>query len=238
MGSSSPARPVPGPRTTLVALLVVVLLAVLAAALLGRPSGHLEADPSADGGTSTPTDVTSPDEVGAGTASGTGASPTAPPGAPPVDGGTPTGGIEAAPSAPVTLQPGDAVREDEETEGPAPVVDGPFPATSESASGRLVATYPTDVLPLAPGATVTTSSVSTSTERVQVALEADHASSPDVLAFYLRELGRQGFVEEPVTSLPGQSGVALRRDGSSVVVTTDTAAGTFTVLATLVREDA
>lgn len=232
MGSSSPARPVPGPRTTLVALLVVVLLAVLAAALLGRPSGHLEADPSATGGTSTPTDVTSPDEVG------TGASPTAPPGAPPVDGGTPTGGIEAAPSAPVTQQPGDAVREDEETQGPDPVVDGPFPATSESATGRLVATYPTDVLPLAPGATVTTSSVSTSTERVQVALEADHASSPDVLAFYLRELGRQGFVEEPVTSLPGQSGVALRRDGSSVVVTTDTAAGTFTVLATLVREDA
>lgn len=162
--------------------------------------------------------------------------PTPPLGAPRTDGEPADGGIEAAPTAPTTQRPGDVVRE-EADQAEVPVNDGPFPGSSEQASGALVATYPTDVLPLAPGSTVQTSSVSTSTERIQVAVVAENDALADVLAFYLQELGRQGFVEVPLAQLPGQAGVGLRRDASSVAVSTEPESGTFTVLATLYRED-
>ena len=162
-----------------------------------------------------------------------------PPGAPPPSGVTPTSGVEAAPTPAATEVPGDAVSEAAATSPPVPAVDGPFPATAESAVGRLVASYPVDVLPLAPGTTVGSSSVSVSGERVQVALVADSASAgDDVLAFYLRTLRAQGFVEEPATTAPGQVVVAVRRAGSSVVVTTGPGDEAYSIYAILQREDA
>lgn len=238
MGGST-TRTGAGRRLALAALLAVVLLAALAVTLLGgadERSGRGDepaSEGTADAGGPT---AASPSEGAEGAEGAEGG--TSPAGAPPPPGTTPSSGVEAAPTPAVTQQPGDAVRAEEATRAPTPVVDGPFPTTSESAAGRLVASYPTDVLPLAPGATVRSSSVSTSTERVQVALVAGHDGGDGVLAFYLRELRRQGFVEVTTTSQPGQAAVALRRDQSSVVVTTEPDGATYSLLATLVREDA
>ncbi|WP_447645641.1 hypothetical protein [Nocardioides zeae] len=219
-------------------LLTLAALAVLALVLTVAPTVRDATEPGGDASPATRSDAAGGGAAGAADGTAGAGAPTLPPGAPPPPGSTPTSGIEAAPSAAATRVPGDAVSEAAATQAPVPAVDGPFPATSESVLGRLVASYPADVLPPAPGSTVRSSSVSTSTERVQVALVAARTGRrDDVLAFYLRTLRAQGFVEEPATPLAGQAVVAVRRAGSSVVVTVGPGEATYSVYATLLRED-
>ncbi|MDT9594517.1 hypothetical protein RDV89_15640 [Nocardioides zeae] len=234
-------------RAAAAALLAVVLavtLVVVTSPFLGEPGGGpggdgrrdaAQGEGPTDDGPGGPREPGEPGEPGDGDVAGPGA--TAPLGAPPPPGSSPTGGIEAAPTTETTEQPGDAVRAADEAQEPTPRVDGPFPTSAESAVGRLVPSYPADVVPPVPGSTVRTSSLSPSTERVQVALVAAGAGGDEVVAFYLAELRRQGFEEVATSALPGRSAVALRRGGSSVVVTVGPERDVYSLFATLLRED-
>ncbi|WP_258067270.1 hypothetical protein [Arthrobacter sp. GMC3] len=91
--------------------------------------------------------------------------------------------------------------------------------TAESAVKELVAGFPTQLIPLMPGATVTSSSLQRSTPLSSAALTATiTATSADVLTYYTKVFTDQGFTAQPgdaVDGLPLKTFV--RADGQEIV---------------------
>ncbi|TIC83221.1 hypothetical protein E8D34_16055 [Nocardioides sp. GY 10113] len=146
--------------------------------------------------------------------------------------GTATGnaGIEPAPSAEPTGKPGEVVAE-QERNAPEPVL-ARVPADGAS-YGRLVGSFPHQILPRVPGTQVISSSLSSEGTRVQVSLVATGAGANKVLAFYREHLGRYRFHEVPSASVPGAESAGFAWKESSVVVTAGPEAEHYTVFATL-----
>ncbi len=201
----------------------------------GRPTRPGRSAPTSSG------DQTSGPESS--TASGT-ASPTAdasPTGPESEDGATGSSGSSGSSSSGGS---GSEVT-DAETEAPAgaglpglrpvptgPLVSRPFPRTG-AARGRLVAGYPTRVLPLVPGSDVVTSGMTSEGSRLQVTLTATTPRSVDrVLLHHRLRLTRLGFVEGDVVS-PGE--ITFTRGPSSVAVSVsrDGTTTSYAVVATL-----
>jgi len=116
-----------------------------------------------------------------------------------------------------------------------PLVSRPLPR-SASASGRLVAGYPTAAMPTARHSRIDTSSVSSSDSRVQVALVATtDRTAATVLRFYRLHLAGLGFTERPTTAVGGSEAAAFRRGSDVATVTvTPTRTGTsYSVFGTL-----
>jgi hypothetical protein len=117
-----------------------------------------------------------------------------------------------------------------------PLVSDPLPRAA-SAQGTLVAGYPRRVVPKVPGSTIRSSSVSPSTGRLQVALDARvKASTPDVLRFYAVRLARFGFTSAAAPAVGGSQASSYTRGASSLTVTvTPASSGTvdYTVFGTL-----
>ena len=84
---------------------------------------------------------------------------------------------------------------------------------TEAAAGALVPGFPSTLLPLLPGATVTASAVQRHSGVMDVSLSATtRAPAPTVLAFYSGVLGRAGFSQTRGTMLPpGAIGLAFGR---------------------------
>ena len=95
---------------------------------------------------------------------------------------------------------------------------------SRNAVGRLVRDFPTEVIPVMPGATVTGSAVSDSGGLRQVSLSGTTTQSlAAVVAYYRHRLGLAGFAVEgkaaPITLRTRRADIALgRSDGSEVLI--------------------
>jgi hypothetical protein len=143
---------------------------------------------------------------------GSAGSPTASP--------TRTGGIENGPPTATPTTPA--------LNPTKPLWTGPAP-TSASATGRLVTGFPAVAAP-PDGATVQTSSLAVDGARVQAAVTAELASSPDaVQAAYHDRLSALGMTSAPGTAQPGTTVVTYYRSSDSITVTT-TASGAGTAL--------
>jgi hypothetical protein len=118
----------------------------------------------------------------------------------------------------------------------APLVPSDLPDLAEGGA-TLVAGYPDDVLPAAPGSLVSTNSVSPSGDRLQVALVASVHRAPDaVLRFYRIRLSELGLHEIRTQPASGSTAAAFARGDSSVVVTATPGTArstTYSVFATL-----
>lgn len=104
-------------------------------------------------------------------------------------------------------------------------ISGPLPA-SASASGRLVAGFPSDVLPQAPNSRIAASSVAAQASRLQVTLEAstDRAVT-ELLSFYRTALAKYGMYDAPAPAAAGSTAVTFSRDADSVTITATPARG-------------
>lgn len=165
--------------------------------------------------------------------------------------------FEAAPTPSVTASTGQepsndgGVRVMPEAPGPGtddelPTLDDPAapstppayerPAATAFARGRIVAGYPTGLLPSVPRSTVVSSSVAPSADRVQVALVGRRSTDPaTVVGFYRDLLSGFGFRDAHVDAVGGAETAAFRRGADHVVVTVDPAPGrTYSVYANLV----
>ena len=101
---------------------------------------------------------------------------------------------------------------------PRPVA-APLPATA-SATGKLVAGFPAAALPAAPGSTISSSSVASQGEHLQVSLVAKSSRAAiDIVAFYRAALAAYGMYDMPAPAVAGSTAVAFSRGGDSVTVT-------------------
>ena len=107
---------------------------------------------------------------------------------------------------------------------PSPV-NAPLPATA-SATGKLVAGFPSASLPAAPGSTVSSSSVASQDGHLQVSLVAKSKQGvTDILGFYRTALAKYGMYDAPAPATAGSTAVAFSRGGNSVTVTATPGSG-------------
>ncbi|KQW48846.1 hypothetical protein ASC77_08960 [Nocardioides sp. Root1257] len=158
---------------------------------------------------------------------------------------TDAAGVESAPASPSPSSPGRSESKPSPTTGlpgvshqshqptQLPSWDG-LSAETATARGRLVDGYPSGLLPTAPRATVLTSSVSPSGDRVQVTLVARRGQAPDaLLRFYRGRLSGAGFAEDDPATVGGARAASFHLGANRVVVTVDPGdARTYSVLAT------
>ncbi len=106
-----------------------------------------------------------------------------------------------------------------------PLISGPLPE-SASATGELVAGFPTSVISLPPGAEVISSAIATEGERMQVTVVATSAAPEEEVQSYFEgvfsDLGMTG-AETPAAS--GSKAVTWSRGTDSIVVATTPDAG-------------
>lgn len=237
-------------RTVVISVAVAATAAVTAGGLIGLalsggpvtsdPSPHSSATPQRAGATSAP--AGSPSDSAK---SGPGTTPGDPSGSDPSGTGSPgtgspaaRGGVETLPETPGAT-PSGLPGVTEPTRTPLPSWEG-LPKEAVAARGRLVRGYPDRLLPVAPHATILTSSLSPATGQVQLALVARRQQSPAaVLRFYRARLVRAGFEERSVRTVGGASAAAFVREDNRVVITVDPgSAQTYSVQATLVTDQA
>ena len=215
-------------RSRVVAVLVLVVVALVVGALVVRGTGSDSAtDEKASSASSSGSTGSDPDESGAGFGSsedgetGEGGSSD--------DGGDGSGDSSGDDGRASELAP---VEEADEAAGKStgglpgltkvdtgPIVAEPLPPTA-SRRGGLVAGYPARALPVPPGATVRSSSVSRSSSALQVAVDAGARNSCDAVArFHRVQLARYGFKETPVPAVGGSTGIGFQRGQDSLVLT-------------------
>ncbi|WP_158220931.1 hypothetical protein [Kineosporia sp. R_H_3] len=187
------------PAPVLASVLVPVLAPVLAVVLAGCGSGTDRAVP----GPTLPT-------VGASTSSPAGAASVEP--AVASSAGTTAGTTPADPA----VEPTPA--------GGAP--DAVAPSGSGTATAGLMAGFPTDVIPVLPGATVTASAVRTSGDRLEVSLSGTSKRSADtILAFYDKAFRKQGFESTDGRTLAPGTGGRIYARGDEVLLVAVEGAG-------------
>ncbi|MBI4943066.1 MAG: hypothetical protein HY830_20160 [Actinobacteria bacterium] len=112
---------------------------------------------------------------------------------------------------------------------PTPVGGAPdavAPSGSGTATAGLMAGFPTDVIPLLPGATVTASAVRTSGDRLEVSLSGTSTKSADaILAFYDKTFRKQGFESTDGRTLAPGTGGRIYARGDEVLLVAVEGAG-------------
>jgi hypothetical protein len=104
-------------------------------------------------------------------------------------------------------------------------VSAPLPKTA-SASGKLVAGYPSAALPTVPGTDIRDSSVASQAGHLQVTLTGTTAQQvTDIVAFYRSALAKYGMYDAPGAAVAGSTSIVFSRDGNSVTVTAKPAKG-------------
>lgn len=155
----------------------------------------------------------------------------------------------ATPTPTPTAGPGQEARSDEPTgqggnpgddatglplppaEQREPLVRQPLPK-SDSAEGELVAGFPTNLLPIATDATVSSSSVTTEGDRMQAGVEASSPLAvPDVIAYYQAAYAALGLSAREIDAISGSSAYAFAQGDNTITLTVvPTASGsTFTL---------
>lgn len=110
-------------------------------------------------------------------------------------------------------------------EPPAPLITAPLPKAA-AARGAIVQGFPTAVIPLVPGSSVTYSSVSPDRTRLGAGLDATSNLPPEeVLGYYRTALAPLGLVATSAPAVAGSLAVAFVRGTSTVTVTASAAAG-------------
>jgi hypothetical protein len=110
------------------------------------------------------------------------------------------------------------------TPGGAP--DAVAPSGSGTATAGLMTGFPTDVIPLLPGATVTASAVRTSGDRLEVSLSGTSTRSADaILAFYDKTFRKQGFESTDGRTLAPGTGGRIYARGDEVLLVAVEGAG-------------
>jgi hypothetical protein len=110
----------------------------------------------------------------------------------------------------------------------ATATGSPTETATDSAVGELVEGFPTDVVPVLPGAEVTVSAVVPSEGRRQVTLAGETTQAADaVLRFYRDALVAQGFTETSPTQPSGVVGATFSRGegGADILTLTVTSSG-------------
>jgi hypothetical protein len=93
-------------------------------------------------------------------------------------------------------------------------------ADGGSAVGEVVQGFPTDVVPVPPGADITVSTVAAADGRRQVSLAGETDQAADaVLAFYRDALVKQGFAEAQATLPKGVIGATFSRSDGAEILT-------------------
>lgn len=101
----------------------------------------------------------------------------------------------------------------------------PLPKAA-SANGKVVAGFPTAIVPIPRAADIVATSVTGQGDRLQFALQASSAAAPaDVVASYRTSLTGSGFVEEPTAATEGSIAASFVRDDGGIVVSVRTALG-------------
>lgn len=105
------------------------------------------------------------------------------------------------------------------------LVVAPLPKTA-SARGKVVAGFPSAVIPLAQGSTVTFSSVASAKTRLQVGLDATSSLDANaVLNFYRTALGSVGLTATATPAVGGSVALAFVRGADTVTVTASPTGG-------------
>lgn len=113
----------------------------------------------------------------------------------------------------------------------APLVRKPLPP-SGSAEGELVAGFPSDLLPIATDAAVSSSSVTTEGNRMQAGVEASSPrSATDIVAYYQAAYAGLGLSAREVAAVSGSTAYAFARGDNTITLTVVPAASgsTFTL---------
>lgn len=122
-----------------------------------------------------------------------------------------SGDSPAPAAAPTSTAPASPGTDASPTDGAAP---------SEAAVGEVVEGFPTDVVPVMPGATVKLSTVATTDGVRQLALAGETSEPADaVLAFYRDALTAQGFTEANAALPQGAVGATFVRGEGSEILT-------------------
>jgi len=225
---------------------VVVVLALVGGCTADRSSDdragatptRTSAPPTSTGtgAATTGAGTTSTGTTGAGAAdrgAGSGAGPSEPGAG---DDGSVPGGTQAPGTSSETL-PTPAPHATQPPPSPAPTgpsLTGPLPASASARGERLVAGFPTRVVPVLAELRVVSSSVAAQGARLQIGLEASADVSPTaVLDAYVTALARSGFTASASPALPGSTATAFTRgtDGVTVTVRDRLGGGTELVLA-------
>ncbi len=219
---------------------VVTLALVGACTAGGSPDDQADAASPNASATAVPDDRSTP-HVGpshdAGDGPGTAAGST-PPTTSASDGGSgsSSGGTQAPGTSSETL-PTPAPRATQPPPSPAPTgpsLTGALPASASARGEKLVAGFPTRVVPVLPELRVVSSSVAAQGDRLQIGLEASADVSPTaVLDAYVTALARSGFAASDSPAVPGSTATAFTRgsDGVTVTVRARLGGGTELVLA-------
>jgi hypothetical protein len=94
----------------------------------------------------------------------------------------------------------------------------PLPQTA-SETGALVAGYPADLIPPSPGATVTSTSVASAENRLQVTLTASTSMAPAaVLDFYRVSFAANNLVDSVAPAASGSSALLFSRGADTVLL--------------------
>lgn len=105
------------------------------------------------------------------------------------------------------------------------LVSLPLPPTA-SATGTVVAGFPTDVMPGIPESLIDNTSVATEGDRMQAALEARTSlETTDVLAFYRQHFAPLGLLESPTTTAKRSSTLSFARGDDSITLAVTAVAG-------------
>lgn len=136
------------------------------------------------------------------------------------DGGTaqdtPTTAAPTTPAPTSTEATADATG----TAGATATASGSAGADGGSAVGEVVKGFPTDVVPIPPGAEITVSTVAAADGRRQVSLAGQTDQAADaVLAFYRDALVKQGFAEAQATLPKGVVGATFSRSDGAEILT-------------------
>lgn len=99
------------------------------------------------------------------------------------------------------------------------LITRPLPPTA-SESGALVAGYPASVIPPSPDSTVTSSSVASAENRLQVTLAASTPMTADaVLAFYRVTFAANDLVDSPAPAAAGSTALLFSRGTDTILLT-------------------
>lgn len=145
----------------------------------------------------------------------------------------PTKASELSPGTPQTL----ATQPPPSPRPTTPSLTGPLPATASAQGERLVAGFPSQVIPVLAGIQVVASSVSGQGDRLQVGLEASSTADPaTVTSRYVQSFRDAGFAVAPSPAISGSTATQFVRgvDGAVLTVTGRVGGGTeLTIAATL-----
>ncbi|WP_426998944.1 hypothetical protein [Pseudarthrobacter sp. N5] len=147
----------------------------------------------------------------------------------------------AAPESPAPSGSASSTTAAEQPSTTAPPSPSASPGTSATV-GALVSGFPQKLLPVMPGATVTSSSFDKTSTPASAALVASITAAPaDVVAYYTKELVAQGFKAVPGETVGSvASKDFLRADNETVNIAVVEASGvsTFTLGANVAAESA